>query len=207
MPLSKLAVHTFGKELRREGIMSDMQEEIKISPGVSVQIDSNRISVKGLKGEVQRDFSHVTSIEIRKLDDKLIVKPLTSRKRDRSLVMTLKTQINNMIQGVTKGFEYKLKVAHSHFPITVKVDKDKRLVHVENFIGERTPRTANIEGNVEVVVKGDDVIVSGADKQAIGQTAANIEKVCKIKDKDPRVFQDGIYLYEVHCGDELLEKI
>jgi len=187
--------------------MSAMNEEIKISPGVSVQIEGNKISVKGPKGEVQRDFSHVTSIEIRKSDGALIIRPLTTRKRDRSLVMTLKTQIINMILGVTKGFEYKLKVAHSHFPITVKVDKDKRIVHVENFIGERTPRIANIERNVEVVVKGDDVIVSGPDRQAIGQTAANIEKVCKIKDKDPRVFQDGIYLYEVYCGDELLKKV
>jgi len=187
--------------------MSAIYEEIKISPGVVVQMDGNKISVKGPKGQVQRDFSHVTSIEIRKSGDTLIIRPLTSRKRDRSLVMTLKTQINNMILGVTKGFEYKLKVAHSHFPITVKVDKDRRLVHVENFIGERTPRNADIEGNVEVVVKGDDVIVSGADRQAIGQTAANIEKVCRIKDKDPRVFQDGIYLYEVYCGNELLKKI
>ena len=51
------------------------------------------------------------------------------------------------------------------------------------------------------------MIISGADRQAIGQTAANITKVCRIKDKDPRVFQDGIYLYEVHCGDELLKRI
>jgi large subunit ribosomal protein L6 len=112
-----------------------------------------------------------------------------------------------MMMGVTRGFEYKLKVAHSHFPITVKVDKDKRLVQVENFLGERTPRTAKIEGNVQVVVKGDDVIISGADRQAIGQTAANIERVCRIKDKDPRVFQDGIYLYEVRSGDELLKRV
>nr|MDO8098022.1 50S ribosomal protein L6 [Candidatus Njordarchaeota archaeon] len=187
--------------------MSAIREEIRISPSVSVHIDDNKTSVKGPKGEVQRDFSHITSIEIRKSDDMLTIRPLTNRKKDRSLVVTLKTQINNMILGVTRGFEYKLKVAHSHFPITVRVDKDKRLVHIENFIGERTPRIANIEGNVEIVVKGDDVIVSGADRQAVGQTAANIEKVCRIRDKDPRVFQDGIYLYEVYCGDELLRKI
>jgi large subunit ribosomal protein L6 len=187
--------------------MSAMSEEIKISPGVTVKMDGNKISVKGPKGEVQRDFSHASSIEIHKSDNTLTIRPLTTRKRDKSLVMNLKTQIDNMMLGVTKGFEYKLKVAHSHFPITVKVDKDKRLVQVENFIGERTPRVANIEGNVEVAVKGDDVIVSGIDRQAIGQTAANIERVCRIKEKDPRVFQDGIYLYEVHCGDQLIKKI
>jgi large subunit ribosomal protein L6 len=187
--------------------MSATSEEIKVSPGVSVKIEDNKISVKGPKGELQRDFSHATSIEIHKSGDTLTIRSLTSRKRDRSLVMNLKTQIDNMLLGVTRGFEYKLKVAHSHFPITVKVDKDKRVVQVENFIGERTPRVASIEGNVEVAVKGDDVVVSGIDRQAIGQTAANIKKVCRIKEKDPRVFQDGIYLYEVYCGDELLKKI
>jgi large subunit ribosomal protein L6 len=187
--------------------MSNTSEEIKVSSGVSVKIDGNKVSVKGPKGELQRDFSHATSIEILKSDDTLTIRSLTSRKRDTSLVMNLKTQIDNMLLGVTKGFEYKLKVAHSHFPITVKVDKGKRLVQVENFLGERTPRVANIEGNVEVAVKGDEVVVSGADRQAIGQTAANIEKVCRIKAKDPRVFQDGIYLSEVYCGDKLLKKI
>jgi large subunit ribosomal protein L6 len=187
--------------------MSIMNEEIRISPAVSIQLDGNRISVKGPKGEIQQDFSHTTSIEISKSNDTLIIKPLVGRKRDKALAKTLKTLISNMMMGVTKGYEYKLKVAHSHFPITIKVDKDKRLVQIENFLGERTPRIAKIEGNAQVTTKGDDVIVSGADRQAIGQTAANIERVCRIKDKDPRVFQDGIYLYEIHCGDELLKRI
>jgi large subunit ribosomal protein L6 len=80
-------------------------------------------------------------------------------------------------------------------------------VNIENFIGERYPRIATIAENVEVSVKGDDVIVSGPDKEAIGQTSTNIRRACRIKEKDPRVFQDGIYLYELYCGDDLLKKI
>ena len=184
-----------------------MSEEIKISSGASVKIDGKRILIKGPKGEVQRDFSHAAAIGIGKSDDTLIIQTSSTRKRDRSLVMTLKTEINNMLLGVTKGFTYKLKTCHSHFPITVKVDKDRHLVNIENFIGERYPRFASIAGNVEVSVKGDDVIISGADKEAIGQTSTNIKRACRIREKDPRVFQDGIYLYEVYCGDELLKKI
>jgi large subunit ribosomal protein L6 len=184
-----------------------MSEEIKIPSGVTLKVDGKRVVAKGPKGEVQRDFSHVASIGIGKSDNNLTIQTTSSRKRDRSLVMTLKTEIDNMLLGVTRGFTYKLKTCHSHFPITVKVDKDKHVVNIENFIGERYPRVATIAGNVDVSVKGDDVIISGADKEAIGQTSTNISRACRIREKDPRVFQDGIYLYESYCGDELLKKI
>jgi large subunit ribosomal protein L6 len=187
--------------------MSVLGEEVKIPQGVTAKIEGMRIQIKGPKGQVQRDFSHASMIEIQKSSGGLTIRALSDRRRAKSLVGTLKTEINNMILGVTKGFTYKLKMASSHFPISVKVDKDKHIVNIENFIGERYPRTANIDGEVDVAVKGDDVIVSGADKGSVGQTSTNIGRACRIKDKDPRVFQDGIYLYETFCGDESIGKI
>jgi large subunit ribosomal protein L6 len=47
-----------------------------------------------------------------------------------------------------------------------------------------------------VEIRGQEVIVEGIDKEECGQTAANLEQATKIKDKDPRVFQDGIYIVE-----------
>jgi large subunit ribosomal protein L6 len=190
-----------------EEMMSDMGERIEIPSGVNVEVKGKSIMVKGPRGQVQRDFTHAESVEIQKSKDGLTLRALSDRKRARSLTNTVKTHINNMILGVTKGFTYKLKMAHSHFPISVKVDKDKHRVSIENFLGERYPRTAAIDGEADVTVKGDDVVVSGADKQSVGQTSTNIRKACRIKDKDPRVFQDGIYLYETYCGDELINKI
>jgi len=187
--------------------MTDLAEEIGIPSEITLKLDGMKILVKGPKGEAQRDFSHATKVEIRKTGDALSIRALSDRKHTRSLIMTMKTQISNMILGVTKGFTYKLKIAHSHFPISVKVDKDKHLIQIENFIGERYPRFAAIDGNVEVTVKGDDVIISGSDKQSVGQTSTNIGRACRIREKDPRVFQDGIYLYETYCGDELLKRI
>ncbi|MEM2537643.1 MAG: 50S ribosomal protein L6, partial [Candidatus Bathyarchaeia archaeon] len=102
--------------------------------------------------------------------------------------------INNMITGVRKGFTYKLKIVFSHFPISVKVQGNTVLI--ENFTGERSPRKAKIIGNVKVKVQGDDVIVQGINLEEVSQTAANIEQATKIRRKDPRVFLDGIYLYE-----------
>jgi large subunit ribosomal protein L6 len=111
----------------------------------------------------------------------------------------MRSIINNMITGVTKGFTYKLKVAFAHFPITVKVKGDE--VHVENFYGERAPRVAKIVGNCKIEVEEDDVIVKGVSIDDVGQTAANIEQATTVKRKDQRVFLDGVYIYEKRRGE------
>jgi large subunit ribosomal protein L6 len=69
-------------------------------------------------------------------------------------------------------------------------------VLIENFTGERSSRKARIMGDVKVLTKGDDVIVQGINLEDVSQTAANIERATKVKRKDPRVFLDGIYVYE-----------
>jgi large subunit ribosomal protein L6 len=78
---------------------------------------------------------------------------------------------------------------------------------VVNFLGERAPRVTKYLDNVEVKVDGDDVILIGPDKEMLGQTAANLKRCCKIRKKDPRVFQDGVYLYKKQIGDQVTWKI
>jgi large subunit ribosomal protein L6 len=98
-----------------------------------------------------------------------------------------------MIKGVVEGFECKLKIVYAHFPIQVKVEGDKVLII--NFLGEKKPRKAQIVGKeTKVKVTSDEIIITGIDKEAVGQTAANIEQATRIKGYDPRVFQDGIYI-------------
>jgi large subunit ribosomal protein L6 len=66
---------------------------------------------------------------------------------------------------------------------------------VNNYFGERVPRTAEILQNVDVKVTNKvEITVSGIDKESVGQTAANIERCTTVKKRDRRVFQDGIYL-------------
>jgi large subunit ribosomal protein L6 len=105
-----------------------------------------------------------------------------------------------MITGVEKGFLYRLKIVFSHFPISVKV-QDK-FVSIENFTGERRARKAKIIGDVKVKVESEDVTVEGINLEDVSQTAANIEQATKVKNKDPRVFLDGIYVYERKEGIE-----
>jgi len=75
-------------------------------------------------------------------------------------------------------------------------------VLIENFTGERRGRKAKIIGDVKVKVESEDVLVEGINLEDVSQTAANIEQATKVKKKDPRVFLDGIYVYERKEGTE-----
>lgn len=170
-------------------------EEIEIPENVEVKVNGLTVEVKGPKGTLTRDFSHARDIQIRIENGKIIVETYFANRRKKALVGSIAAHIRNMIKGVTRGFTYKLKIVYSHFPISVKV-VDREVI-IENFLGEKAPRKAKIIGDdVKVTVKGDEVIVEGIDIEHVGQTAANIELATKIKGYDPRVFLDGIYIYE-----------
>lgn len=175
-------------------VKSIMAEElVEIPDGVEVAIEGKTVKVKGVLGELKLDFSHAP-VTIKRDNKAVKVEIAWPSKKEAALVGTISSQIKNMVIGVTKGFTYKLKIAFAHFPVSVKIDGEN--VKIENFTGERSPRTAKIVGAAKVTVEGDDVVVRGTAIEAVSQTAANIEQVTKIKDKDPRVFLDGIYVYE-----------
>jgi len=180
-------------------MLQTIARRIEIPEGVTVKIDGKKVEVIGEKGRLVRDFSGAPiSIEIE--DNQIVVSTDDSHRKIVAMVGTVCSHINNMIKGVTKGFTYKLKIVYAHFPISVKIEGDKILI--ENFLGERSPRVAKIVGDVKVSVKGDDVLVQGINIEEVGQTAANIEQATKIKNKDPRKFLDGIYVYEKLEGFE-----
>ncbi len=166
---------------------------VKIPEGVEAKLDSALVSVSGPKGKLSRDFAH-TGLKLSLEGGEITIQAVIKGKRSRALVGTVAAHIANMLKGVTDGHQYKMKVVYAHFPITVKVaGKD---VLIENFMGERSKRVAKIVGNVNVKVAGEELILEGADKEEVGQTAANIHMATHVKKMDPRVFQDGIYLSE-----------
>ncbi|MCX8176591.1 MAG: 50S ribosomal protein L6 [Candidatus Bathyarchaeota archaeon] len=169
------------------------EKTVSIPENVKVELNDKLIIIKGPLGELKKDFSTLP-IQLSVNNGKVVVRAFWAGKFERALVGTVAAHIKNMIKGVTKGFTYKLKKVYSHFPINVKVEDGKVLI--ENFIGERYPRIAKVIGNVKVEVKGDDLEVKGINLEDVSQTAANIQQATKIKKKDPRVFLDGIYVYE-----------
>ncbi len=168
-------------------------ENIPIPDDVTVTIDDHDVTVKGSGGELKRNFNH-NKITISKEDNNVIISVPFPKKKDKAMVGTIKSHISNMIYGVEHGFTYKMKIVYAHFPMTVKVQKD--IVTIDNFLGERSSRKAKIIGDSKVSVKGEDVTITGINKEHVGQTMANIEQATNIKDKDPRIFQDGIYLVD-----------
>lgn len=165
--------------------------EVAIPDKVDVNISGNSITVKGPKGQVERTF-HFHEISVKKKDNKIIVDSDSTRRKQKAMVGTIASHIQNMVTGVTQGFEYKMKVCYSHFPVQVSVAGNE--VNIVNFLGEKKARKAKIIGGTKVEVKGDTLSVTGIDIESLGQTAANIEIATKIKEYDPRVFQDGIYI-------------
>lgn len=170
---------------------------VEIPEGVEGMLEGRIVTIKGEKGELVRDFSHAP-INIQLEGKTVTVQASWPRKKEAALVGTVRSHIQNMIKGVTKGFTYKLKIVFSHFPITVKIIG--KTLTIENFTGERSPRKAKIMGDSKVTVKGDDIIVQGINLEDVSQTAANIQNATKIRNKDPRVFLDGIYVYEKQEG-------
>lgn len=166
---------------------------IQIPDGVEVHVEGRVVTVKGEKGALARDFSDAP-VSIQHENGLIRVQADWPRKREAALVGTICSHVENMITGVTKGFTYRLKIVFSHFPISVKTKGN--MVSIENFTGERSPRWSRIIGDVKVSVQGDDVIVQGINLEDVSQTATNIERATKVKSKDPRVFLDGIFVYE-----------
>ena len=171
--------------------VSILREEIPIPEGITVTVDE-AVTVKGSKGTLIRNFNNSKAISISVEDGNVVVQARFPKKKEKAMLGTIRSHINNMIIGLTDGFTYNMKIVYAHFPMTVKKAGDK--ITIENFLGERHPRSAKIVGDANVQIKGDEVIVSGINKEHVGQTMANMEQATKIKGRDPRVFQDGIYL-------------
>lgn len=149
------------------------------------------LKVKGPKGELQRDMWH-PGIKITVEDGQTVFTTESVKKQVVAMVGTLASHCKNMCTGVTTGYQYNLKVVYSHFPIQLKQQGEK--LEIFNFLGEKYPRYARILPGTTIKLGTDEVSVSGIDKELVGSTASNIEKATRIRDRDPRVFQDGIYI-------------
>lgn len=173
-----------------------IEQVVELPENIEAIVEGQKVIVRGPKGEVQRNFSD-SQIRILKENNKIKVLAGLVRKKEKARVGTYIAHIKNMIKGVTEGFEYRLKIVYSHFPLTV--EPKRKEVLIKNYIGERSPRIAKVHGEKTTVrVEGDDVIVEGINKEDVAQTAANIQQSTRLRGrlrKDFRVFMDGVYIY------------
>lgn len=169
----------------------EILEKIEIPDGIEVVIEGNFIIVKGSQGENKKKFN-LKNLQIRKEHNHLTIGCKKATKNEKKRINTLRAHLNNMIEGVSKMFEYQLKICYSHFPITAEV-KGKEMI-IKNFLGERANRKLKILEGADVDVDKEIIIVKSVNKEIAGQMSADIEKITKINKKDRRVFQDGIFI-------------
>ena len=175
------------------------QDQVDIPEGVKVTQNKHMLKFEGPLGKTFKSFRKIpVNVEI--TEGKVLLKTINFKKRDYSILHTARSIIRNICEGLVEGYTIKMKVVYAHFPITVKVEG--KTILIENFQGERAPRKTHIVGNTKVIPKGEDVILTGEVWTDITQTAANIELKTKVKNKDHRVFLDGIYSYEKKKGLE-----
>jgi large subunit ribosomal protein L6 len=169
-----------------------IKEEIKIPDGIQITIEGKTVHVKGQKGSMSKILSH-PKIQLTVSGNVVQISCSQSpRRKEKALIGTFKAHVKNMMKGVSEGYECKLKTVFSHFPIKTSVEGNHLII--QNFLGERFPRRAEILENVKVDIQGEHIILTAIDKEKVGQTAANIERATKVKNRDIRVFQDGIYI-------------
>ncbi|KOX97835.1 MULTISPECIES: 50S ribosomal protein L6 [Halorubrum] len=171
--------------------------EIEIPDDVSAETDHLELTVEGPNGSVTRRLWY-PDVDVSVEDGAVVIATENEDAKTNATVGTFESHVANMIHGVTEGWEYAMEVYYAHFPMQVNVEGDE--VVIENFLGESAARRTPIRGDTDVQVDGETVTLTGSDKEAVGQTAADIEQLTKVTDKDTRVFQDGVYIVEKPTG-------
>jgi large subunit ribosomal protein L6 len=165
--------------------------ELELPDEVSAEMDHLDLTVEGPNGSVTRRLWY-PDISASVDDGSVVIESDEDDAKTKSTMGTFESHVRNMFHGVTEGWEYEMEVFYSHFPMQVTVDGDE--VVIENFLGEKAPRRTEIHGDTVVDVSDEKVTLTGPNIEDVGQTAADIEQLTRVQDKDVRVFQDGVYI-------------
>jgi large subunit ribosomal protein L6 len=145
---------------------------IAIPSGVSVTLNGSQVSVKGPKGNVQKEFPNLITVKVE--NNEVMVERLNEEKFTKQLHGTVRATINTMVDGVLKGYEKRLVLNGIGFKANVEGEN-----LVLNVGYSHTVTIKPLPGVKITVASPTEVIVSGVDKQAVGQIAAEIKAVRK----------------------------
>ncbi|MDG5775719.1 50S ribosomal protein L6 [Haloarculaceae archaeon H-GB2-1] len=165
--------------------------ELEIPEDVNAEVDHLDLSVEGPEGSVSRRLWY-PDVSVSADDGTVVIESDEDDAKTMSTLGTFESHVENMFHGVTEGWEYQMEVYYSHFPMKVRNDGGE--VIIENFLGEKAPRRTEVHGDTTVQIDDEVITLSGPNIEDVGQTAADIEQLTRVKDKDVRVFQDGVYI-------------
>jgi large subunit ribosomal protein L6 len=178
------------KKMKRK----DLREEIEIPKGINATLGENVLIMKKDDKELKRKLNVLVDFKIE--EGKVILEVKKPSKREKKIFGTMKAHIRNMIKGLTDGFKYKLQAVNVHFPMTVEIDKNKNELLIKNFLGEKIDRVVKLKQGVEIKIDKDIIEIESTDKELAGQVAGDIEKGARVRNKDRRIYQDGIFITE-----------
>lgn len=167
------------------------QTTIEIPEDVAAEKDRFDLVVEGPEGTVRKRLWY-PNVSVEVTDDGVVIESPKENAKTTATMGSFESHVRNMLHGVTDGWTYEMEIFYSHFPMQVRVDGDE--IVIENFLGERSPRRTRIHGETTIDVDDEKLVLSGPDKEAVGQTAADIEQLTRVRNKDERVFQDGVYI-------------
>lgn len=176
-----------------------MKATTKLPEEMEAEYTGSVLKVEGNDGEVEKKLDH-SLVDVEVKDGEVTFSTDSDRKDVESIVTTFQSHLENMIEGLQNEHVYRMKGVYAHFPMDIKEQGDE--IHIENFMGEREPRKIQVMEGVSVSIDGEDLELRGANKDNVSQTAARIEQACKKGNRDPRTFQDGVYITEVEEGGE-----
>ena len=165
--------------------------KIQVPEGISCKVEGKKIKCDRGNISASRNIFQ-PNITVSNSGNEIILNCTKSNKKDIANIHAHAAHLKNMFLGLKEPFSYELEICNVHFPMTVKIDGGKFVIN--NFLGGKVPRSAEIVEGVNVKVEGNKVVISSVDIEKAGQTAANIEKASRVTKKDRRIFQDGIFI-------------
>uniref|UniRef100_A0A7S3QUB7 Large ribosomal subunit protein uL6 alpha-beta domain-containing protein n=2 Tax=Eukaryota TaxID=2759 RepID=A0A7S3QUB7_DUNTE len=179
----------------------EVSRTLPIPEGVTVEVKGRHVRVKGPRGTLQREFTHMT-LDMYLIEEKgqkkLKVDLHSGRRKQLASLRTVVSHVQNLIVGVTKGFQYKMRLVYAHFPININIEGGTTL-EIRNFLGDKRVRVVKMLPGVNVArsegVK-DELTITGNSVENVSRSCALISQQCNVRVLDIRKFLDGIYVSE-----------
>lgn len=156
------------------------KKPVIIPKGVEVNISGNQISVKGPKGQLTREMPE--EVKMTREDDKIVcVIPENSSKTVRSKFGLVRSLVNNMVTGVSAGYNKGLEIIGVGYKA-----QSQGANKIQINVGYSHPVIYEAPALITLKVEGNKVFVEGIDKEVVGQTASEIRKI-----RPPKHYKDG----------------
>merc|ERR1711998_59882 len=152
-----------------------------------------------------KSFKHM-SIDLTMPTTKTVfVEKWWATSKELAAIKACSSHIQNMIDGVTKGFQYRMKMVYAHFPTNAQIGAGGKDVDIVNFIGQKVEFHVDALEGVKIerdAKENTQLVIHGNDIENVSRTCALISQSCAVKKKDIRKFLDGIYVSDKGFKDE-----